>query len=67
MHSTLHIQCDEHALNIYCVTGTATGPEDTMVNKTDESLPSWSLLPLLLLLLRKTINNNKKSGDGGME
>lgn len=48
-----------HALNTYYVTGTAIGPKNTMVNKTHESLPSWSLLALLLLLLRKTINKRK--------
>lgn len=48
-----------HALNTYYMTGTAIGPEDTTVNKTHESLPSWSLLALLPLLLRKTINKRK--------
>lgn len=48
-----------HALNIYYVTGIAIGPEDTPANKTHGSLPSWSLLAILLLLLRKTINKRK--------
>lgn len=40
MDRILRLKLGKYALNTYYVTGTVLGPEDTIVNKTETSLPT---------------------------
>lgn len=45
-----------HALNLYSVIGTAIGPEDTTVNKTHESLPTFMELTRIIAPIKEEVN-----------